>query len=120
MSLTPFDPQWVGAWWIGILAGMGGFLIVLLPIVGYPKRLPGKKNCHRMNLCHSTECLPKGLKWGLNDRIAILSLSGIVQLPFSYTSVTVQFSVTVHLPFSHLSVTFQLTDWQIRSVCIKK
>lgn len=43
MSLTPFDPQWVGAWWIGILAGMGGFLLVLLPIVGYPKRLPGKK-----------------------------------------------------------------------------
>uniref|UniRef100_K1QEF8 Solute carrier organic anion transporter family member n=1 Tax=Magallana gigas TaxID=29159 RepID=K1QEF8_MAGGI len=41
VSLTPFDPQWVGAWWIGILAGMGGFLLVLLPIVGYPKRLPG-------------------------------------------------------------------------------
>ncbi|XP_062617842.1 solute carrier organic anion transporter family member 4A1-like [Saccostrea cucullata] len=41
LSLSPLSPQWVGAWWICILAGMGGFILVLFPIIGYPRRLPG-------------------------------------------------------------------------------
>nr|XP_022328749.1 solute carrier organic anion transporter family member 4A1-like [Crassostrea virginica] len=41
LALSPLSPQWVGAWWVGILAGMGGFLLVLFPIAAYPKRLPG-------------------------------------------------------------------------------
>ncbi|KAJ8309211.1 hypothetical protein KUTeg_014085 [Tegillarca granosa] len=41
VPLTPMDPQWVGAWWIGILIALVGLLISALPISGYPKRLPG-------------------------------------------------------------------------------
>ena len=48
LALSPLSPQWVGAWWVGILAGMGGFLLVLFPIAAYPKRLPG--NCSIRNL----------------------------------------------------------------------
>ena len=48
LALSPLSPQWVGAWWVGILAGMGGFLLVLFPIAAYPKRLPG--NCSIRNV----------------------------------------------------------------------
>lgn len=40
VSLTPADPQWVGAWWIAPLIAMAGFLLVTIPIFGYPRRLP--------------------------------------------------------------------------------
>lgn len=40
VPLTPMDPQWVGAWWIGSLIALGGLLIVAIPICGYPRRLP--------------------------------------------------------------------------------
>ncbi|KAF7460779.1 hypothetical protein GHT09_018790 [Marmota monax] len=40
-ELTTESPQWVGAWWIGFLgAGAAAFLIAI-PILGYPRRLPG-------------------------------------------------------------------------------
>ena len=42
VPLTPMDPQWVGAWWIGSLIALGGFLIVAVPMCGYPRRLPSK------------------------------------------------------------------------------
>lgn len=41
LSLDPSDPQWVGAWWIGVLVALFGFLLILFPICGYPKHLPG-------------------------------------------------------------------------------
>lgn len=41
LSLDPSDPQWVGAWWIGVLVALLGLLLILFPICGYPKHLPG-------------------------------------------------------------------------------
>ncbi|XP_067681617.1 solute carrier organic anion transporter family member 4C1-like [Haliotis asinina] len=41
IPLTPADPQWVGAWWIGILVTFVAFLLVSIPFLGYPKKLPG-------------------------------------------------------------------------------
>ncbi|XP_070533238.1 solute carrier organic anion transporter family member 3A1-like [Ptychodera flava] len=37
-SLTPNDPRWVGAWWIGFL--FGGILLIFasIPLFGFPKR----------------------------------------------------------------------------------
>ncbi|XP_040186393.1 solute carrier organic anion transporter family member 4A1 [Rana temporaria] len=41
--LTPENPLWVGAWWIGFLgAGVAAFLISF-PILGYPQQLPGSQ-----------------------------------------------------------------------------
>ena len=41
VSLTPDNPRWVGAWWIGfIISGILAF-IVALPLAGFPKSLPG-------------------------------------------------------------------------------
>ncbi|XP_026777172.3 solute carrier organic anion transporter family member 4A1 [Pangasianodon hypophthalmus] len=41
--LTPESPLWVGAWWIGFLAGGAAALITALPILGYPRQLPGSQ-----------------------------------------------------------------------------
>nr|XP_045012764.1 solute carrier organic anion transporter family member 4A1 isoform X2 [Jaculus jaculus] len=42
-DLTTDSPLWVGAWWIGFLgAGTTAFLIAI-PILGYPRQLPGSQ-----------------------------------------------------------------------------
>lgn len=42
-NLTPDDPQWIGAWWIGFL--FGGFILLLMTglLLGFPRELPGAK-----------------------------------------------------------------------------
>jgi len=46
-NLTPEDPQWIGAWWLGYLAG-GCFLVLIAGLVlGYPRELPGTKRMRR-------------------------------------------------------------------------
>ncbi|XP_029995169.1 solute carrier organic anion transporter family member 4A1 [Sphaeramia orbicularis] len=42
-DMTPENPLWVGAWWIGFLAGGAAALIVAFPILGYPRQLPGSQ-----------------------------------------------------------------------------
>lgn len=42
-GMTTENPLWVGAWWIGFLAGGAAALLVAFPILGYPRQLPG--NC---------------------------------------------------------------------------
>ncbi|XP_066868577.1 solute carrier organic anion transporter family member 4A1 isoform X5 [Kogia breviceps] len=42
-ELTAESPLWVGAWWVGFLgAGAAAFLIAV-PILGYPRQLPGSR-----------------------------------------------------------------------------
>ena len=42
VDITPMDPRWVGAWWIPFLISGVVMFLVTLPMLGYPKRLPGK------------------------------------------------------------------------------
>ncbi|XP_061113706.1 solute carrier organic anion transporter family member 4A1 isoform X1 [Conger conger] len=42
-ELTPENPLWVGAWWIGFLVGGAAALVIALPILGYPRQLPGSQ-----------------------------------------------------------------------------
>lgn len=42
-ELTPMDPAWVGAWWMGFVVTAIGFLLVTFPLFGYPTNLPGTK-----------------------------------------------------------------------------
>ncbi|KAG5282741.1 hypothetical protein AALO_G00059430 [Alosa alosa] len=42
-ELTPENPLWVGAWWVGFLAGGAAALVIALPILGYPRQLPGSQ-----------------------------------------------------------------------------
>nr|XP_022335253.1 solute carrier organic anion transporter family member 4A1-like isoform X3 [Crassostrea virginica]XP_022335254.1 solute carrier organic anion transporter family member 4A1-like isoform X3 [Crassostrea virginica] len=43
-ELTPMDPAWVGAWWLGFVVTAIGFLLVTFPLFGYPTNLPGTKH----------------------------------------------------------------------------
>lgn len=40
-EITPENPLWVGAWWVGFLAGGAAALLIAFPILGYPRQLPG-------------------------------------------------------------------------------
>uniref|UniRef100_I3K284 Solute carrier organic anion transporter family member n=1 Tax=Oreochromis niloticus TaxID=8128 RepID=I3K284_ORENI len=42
-EMTPENPHWVGAWWIGFLAGGAAALLIAFPILGYPRQLPGSQ-----------------------------------------------------------------------------
>ncbi|XP_053378274.1 solute carrier organic anion transporter family member 4A1-like [Mercenaria mercenaria] len=41
VDLTPVDPRWVGAWWVGFIITAVFFFIFTVPLAGYPKNLPG-------------------------------------------------------------------------------
>src|SRR6218665_371688 len=41
IGLSPEDPRWVGAWWIGFLISGTLALLLALPLSGFPKSLPG-------------------------------------------------------------------------------
>ncbi|TRY89869.1 hypothetical protein DNTS_030349 [Danionella cerebrum] len=49
-ELTPENPLWVGAWWIGFLAGGAAALLIALPILGYPRQLPGSQRYVAMRI----------------------------------------------------------------------
>ncbi|KAJ8307854.1 hypothetical protein KUTeg_014593, partial [Tegillarca granosa] len=40
LDITPEDPRWVGAWWLGFLAGSIMFLSISIPLFGFGKELP--------------------------------------------------------------------------------
>ena len=41
VGLEDTDSQWVGAWWIGVLVCSGAVLLVSIPMLIFPKQLPG-------------------------------------------------------------------------------
>lgn len=49
-EMTPENPLWVGAWWIGFLAGGAACLLVAFPIAGYPRELPGSQESAAMRV----------------------------------------------------------------------
>ncbi|XP_036354665.1 solute carrier organic anion transporter family member 2A1-like [Octopus sinensis] len=44
VNITPEDPRWIGAWWLGFLSFGGASLILCIPLIFFPKRLPRKQN----------------------------------------------------------------------------
>lgn len=40
-DLSPKDPQWVGAWWIGFVILYVVMLFWTFPVMMFPERLPG-------------------------------------------------------------------------------
>ncbi|XP_071967053.1 solute carrier organic anion transporter family member 4A1 [Engystomops pustulosus] len=42
-DLTPENPLWVGAWWIGFLGAGAAAFLISFPILGYPQQLPGSQ-----------------------------------------------------------------------------
>uniref|UniRef100_A0A8C3VQN7 Solute carrier organic anion transporter family member n=1 Tax=Catagonus wagneri TaxID=51154 RepID=A0A8C3VQN7_9CETA len=41
-DLTTESPLWVGAWWVGFLGAGAAAVLIAVPILGYPRQLPGR------------------------------------------------------------------------------
>ncbi|XP_043946340.1 solute carrier organic anion transporter family member 4A1 isoform X2 [Protopterus annectens] len=48
--LTPDNPLWVGAWWIGFLGTSAAAFLTSIPILGYPRKLPGSQRYMEMRV----------------------------------------------------------------------
>ncbi|XP_014770122.1 solute carrier organic anion transporter family member 1C1 [Octopus bimaculoides] len=44
VNITPEDPRWIGAWWLGFLSFGGVSIILCIPLIFFPKHLPRKHN----------------------------------------------------------------------------
>ncbi|XP_051561945.1 solute carrier organic anion transporter family member 2A1-like [Myxocyprinus asiaticus] len=44
LELTPTDPRWVGAWWMGLLITAGGLALTSIPYFFFPKTLHVEKS----------------------------------------------------------------------------
>ena len=42
-ELTPDDPEWIGAWWLGSLCLCIAMLFVTLPLLAFPRNLTGEE-----------------------------------------------------------------------------
>lgn len=52
LGLTPESKVWVGAWWIGFLIFSFVCLLVAIPLIAYPKSLPGSEKLHKISEAH--------------------------------------------------------------------
>lgn len=41
-SLTPQDPRWLGAWWLGFIVFGGVSVVPAVPLFFFPKRIKGR------------------------------------------------------------------------------
>ncbi|XP_077990641.1 solute carrier organic anion transporter family member 4C1-like [Glandiceps talaboti] len=55
VTITPSDPSWVGAWWIGYLIAWICLWIVAIPMGSFPPELPETKNIERKQTAHHSE-----------------------------------------------------------------
>ena len=55
-ELTTESPLWVGAWWVGFLGTGAAAFLIAVPILGYPRQLPG--GCFPQKDTHALLLLP--------------------------------------------------------------
>ncbi|XP_062547204.1 solute carrier organic anion transporter family member 4A1 isoform X2 [Armigeres subalbatus] len=52
LGLTPHSKVWVGAWWIGFVFMAAFCLVLAIPILAYPRALPGSEKLEKVSEAH--------------------------------------------------------------------
>ncbi|XP_058818487.1 solute carrier organic anion transporter family member 4A1 [Topomyia yanbarensis] len=52
LGLTPHSKVWVGAWWIGFVFMAAFCLLLAIPILAYPRALPGSEKLEKVSEAH--------------------------------------------------------------------
>ncbi|XP_030377151.1 solute carrier organic anion transporter family member 4A1 [Scaptodrosophila lebanonensis] len=62
LSLTSESKVWIGAWWIGFVFAAVACVLVAIPIIGYPKSLPGaeKLQLAKVSEAHAAQSVERG------------------------------------------------------------
>lgn len=53
LGLTPESKVWVGAWWIGFLVFSFVCYFIALPLIAFPKTLPGSEKLQKVSEAHN-------------------------------------------------------------------
>jgi organic anion transporter 4A len=53
MGMTPESKVWVGAWWLGFVVFSFICFVIAIPLIAYPKRLPGSENLEKISEAHN-------------------------------------------------------------------
>ncbi|XP_058418318.1 solute carrier organic anion transporter family member 4A1 isoform X1 [Diceros bicornis minor] len=65
-ELTTESPLWVGAWWVGFLGAGAAAFLVAVPILGYPRQLPGSQRYVVMRASETYQLKDSGHKAASN------------------------------------------------------
>lgn len=88
LGLTPESKVWVGAWWIGFLIFSFVCLLVAIPLIAFPKTLPGSEKLQKISEAHDGDNqksqaftklseIPKAfMSLGRNPTFLFLNLAG--------------------------------------------
>ncbi|XP_027478330.1 solute carrier organic anion transporter family member 4A1 isoform X2 [Zalophus californianus] len=61
-ELTTESPRWVGAWWVGFLGAGAAASLIAIPILGYPRQLPGSQRYVVMRVSETHQLKDSGHK----------------------------------------------------------
>ncbi|XP_059561082.1 solute carrier organic anion transporter family member 4A1 isoform X4 [Myotis daubentonii] len=59
-ELTTESPLWVGAWWVGFLGTGAAAFFIAVPILGYPRQLPGSQRYVAMRASETHQLKDRG------------------------------------------------------------
>ncbi|XP_007952905.1 solute carrier organic anion transporter family member 4A1 [Orycteropus afer afer] len=66
-ELTTESPLWVGAWWVGFLGSGAAAFLLTIPILGYPRQLPGTQRYVVMRASETQQLKDGGLRTTANS-----------------------------------------------------
>ncbi|KAJ8321697.1 hypothetical protein KUTeg_000168 [Tegillarca granosa] len=96
--LTPYDPRWIGAWWIGFLVIGGLALICSIPVFCFPKYIKQEEQTEnetkmarmsdtKESVCREFKDLPKSMFRILRKPVFSLTLLSIICIMLSIVAV---------------------------------
>ncbi|KAJ8322349.1 hypothetical protein KUTeg_000820 [Tegillarca granosa] len=95
-DMSPSDPRWIGAWWIGFLVFGVLALLLAFPVACFPRHL-GNQNAEKPTeidedsnetITSQTKDLPKALMRIFTNRVYVLHLIGVMCTMLSIISLT--------------------------------